>query len=367
VPQDRTLLLALLRDPARAADAPRDAWPDLVAVARREHLAPLLHAALDGTAGPSGAVPHAVRAVLARDAARAAASGARAYVELAGVLNALGAAGVRAALLKGVALARFTYGDPAMRPFGDLDLLIRPGDERAAVDALQRQGYVPTAPGRGGHEQCCIDPSWRRLPVDLHVDYAEAFHGVRVDHATVFARATEITVDGASALLPSPEDTLLCLAVQFVRELWDCRPRLRYLCDVGAVLAHHPVDWDYVLDTAREHGWPRAPLSLTLGAAVRALTLPVPADRLAALRAPRGALLERALVARVARTLLRRPSPMETLWWIGTMAWADDVPPGRYPSLIRARLKVQWARVTHRWTRRRDGRAGGRAARRRRA
>jgi hypothetical protein len=54
-------------------------------------------------------------------------------------------AGVEVVLLKGAALALDLYPDPALRSQGDLDLLVRPGDVRAAVRAAARAGLWPRA------------------------------------------------------------------------------------------------------------------------------------------------------------------------------------------------------------------------------
>ena len=72
-------------------------------------------------------------------------SGARAsrlLETLAGTIHALRAAGVEVVALKGAVLAFFHYEDPALRPMGDLDLLLRdPRDLRRATEALERAGW----------------------------------------------------------------------------------------------------------------------------------------------------------------------------------------------------------------------------------
>lgn len=58
------------------------------------------------------------------------------------VVAALRAAGVEVVALKGAALAFFHYPDPALRPMGDLDLLLRdPGDLARATEALAAAGW----------------------------------------------------------------------------------------------------------------------------------------------------------------------------------------------------------------------------------
>jgi len=45
---------------------------------------------------------------------------------------------------KGPVLAVQAYGDPAMRSYGDLDMLVRQGDIRRATELMSAAGYAPT-------------------------------------------------------------------------------------------------------------------------------------------------------------------------------------------------------------------------------
>ena len=48
--------------------------------------------------------------------------------------------GIRAVVLKGVALANTVYRDPEIRSFADVDVLVEPGRFTAAIDALVSGG-----------------------------------------------------------------------------------------------------------------------------------------------------------------------------------------------------------------------------------
>ena len=61
--------------------------------------------------------------------------------ELKRVIDALAVAGVRPLVIKGAALARTHYPDPALRPSGDADILVRQEDVAISHDALERAGY----------------------------------------------------------------------------------------------------------------------------------------------------------------------------------------------------------------------------------
>ena len=67
------------------------------------------------------------------------------------VLDILHAAGVAALPLKGPVLAAALYPDSALRPFSDLDILVRRPQVPAALQALARNGYA-------------LDPRLGRVP-----------------------------------------------------------------------------------------------------------------------------------------------------------------------------------------------------------
>jgi hypothetical protein len=68
--------------------------------------------------------------------------------QLGEILTAFARAGVAVIVLKGPALASEHYPDPALRPFTDLDLLVRRHDRDRAIDVLSAVGYVHASPGR---------------------------------------------------------------------------------------------------------------------------------------------------------------------------------------------------------------------------
>jgi hypothetical protein len=66
------------------------------------------------------------------------------------LLDRLAAEAVTAIVFKGAHLAHACYPDPALRPFVDVDLLIRPADAEAARGVFERAGYrlIPHVSGR---------------------------------------------------------------------------------------------------------------------------------------------------------------------------------------------------------------------------
>ncbi len=314
-PPERRWLVGCLgalgrRQPPPAPPAGLD-WALLLDDAEGEALLPAV--ALAASAWPAGAAPAPVRRRLG-DAL--AASRARHLVmtrELARVLARLRRDGIAVLPLKGPVLAETVYPDPALRPFSDLDLLVRPDDRWRADAALRALG----------HRRVADEHSWE---YDIAWDGAtlyEAPGGVRVDlhwallteprfawnpaeAAGVWERAVPITVAGERALGLAREDLVLYLSAHLA--VHHALAGLRSHWDVALVLRHAAgaPDWPALL--ARAARWRVRRALFFVLAGVEATFGPlVPPAALAALR-PRGpraawlqALLRDADAARRAR------------------------------------------------------------------
>src|SRR6202158_3132963 len=70
----------------------------------------------------------------------------RLTAELFRILNRFTSEGIGALVVKGPVLAVQAYGDPAMRAYGDLDLLVRQRDIRRATELMIAAGYAAAVP-----------------------------------------------------------------------------------------------------------------------------------------------------------------------------------------------------------------------------
>lgn len=135
------------------------------------------------------------------------------------VFKLLGESGVDAVLVKGLAASRL-YPEAGLRPFGDIDVCVRP--EQFAVAAAVLSG-----------------PRGQEFSVDLHRGFEDA--AGRGDDE-LFARAEVLRVGGVDVPVLCPEDHLRLLCVHLLRHgAW----RPLWLCDVAAAVEHRPEGFDW--------------------------------------------------------------------------------------------------------------------------
>jgi hypothetical protein len=234
--------------------------------------------------------------------------------ELVQVCMALREAGVVALPVKGVVLAETLYGNLALRPTADLDVLVRPGDLPAARNVLRAAGYAHRA------EPTCAelhhpyhDPPYLRYHagIDICLELHWALWAARFFHLgaeQLWQRSVAGQLRGAEMRLLSPEDTLLHLAIHRSRSPL----RLRFLCDVAELLQLHgaTLDWQYVLRQTRAAG-ARTALFYALALPAELLDAPLAPGILAELGVSR--LKRRLLENTCGVTALFRPAAADDL------------------------------------------------------
>jgi hypothetical protein len=191
--------------------------------------------------------------------------------QIQAVTGALRDAGIPSILLKGHALARTVYPDPALRQSSDIDLLVRPADIPAAEQVLEKLGYVcPVKTYRISqheyHHEIFTLPK-NGLPVELHwsVDNAfDLFPENWLDAA--FSRRISLDSGDLSCDTLCHPDHLLFLTFHHVFQHGSMR--LDWVCDISRVLQSDMAEenWEdlgrYAVDLHI-----RKPLELALAAA----------------------------------------------------------------------------------------------------
>jgi hypothetical protein len=135
------------------------------------------------------------------------------------------AASIEAILLKGRASASF-YADAALRPYGDIDILVRPADFARAESLLR-----DAAPSE-------IDSDLHDRVTDLPDRTFEELH----------RRSRSLTIGGSTIRVLGVEDHLAHVCLHFVRH-YAWRPV--WLCDVAATLEALPAGFDWTVCEGR--------------------------------------------------------------------------------------------------------------------
>jgi Uncharacterised nucleotidyltransferase len=143
-------------------------------------------------------------------------------------------------VLKGPVLAHTVYRDPALRSFGDVDVLVRDADFDAAIDELRVLGFhrrfVEPRPGFDARfaKGACLERA-DGLELDLHRTFAPGAFGLRLARLDLFAPAPRWFAIGASKIA-GLDDDLAFVHACFHAALGDDPPRLVPLRDVAELV-----------------------------------------------------------------------------------------------------------------------------------
>jgi hypothetical protein len=176
--------------------------------------------------------------------------------QLQEIIEAFGEQGVQVLVLRGPALAFSLYEDPAMRPSGDLDLLVIPEQVVRARNILESLGYRCLAKrfevARDFfREECFVhqENPGNTFPVDLHWVHWELhpfFKGSEeVDVLDLFQRAWKVETPTLAFETLHPVDYLIHSAIHLIM-IHKNEMRLSWIYDT-ALLAQHlqvPDDWE---------------------------------------------------------------------------------------------------------------------------
>jgi hypothetical protein len=252
-------------------------WPTLLQLAETHGLIPLLAERIKNS-DPSS-IPREVRATLYESRRSHAIFALQLTAELFRLLHCFAEAGLETLLTKGPALSVRCYGDPGMRQYGDLDLIVREKDIRRATLAMLDLGYEPRVPLTAiDAKKIPGEYAFRKLGthllVEFHTERTFRYHPRPLRIEKLFERSASVTIDGRDIPALSPEDELVLICVHGAKHFWE---RLMWIADVAALISsRQPPDWDCAMATAREVGAERIlRLGLRLASDVLGAELPV--------------------------------------------------------------------------------------------
>ncbi len=245
-------------------------WTEVAAAATSQSLIPALYYALRPFAS---SLPDRLRADLLLEFRKAQVLKWYAFERLGRVVQALRDARVEFAVLKGAAAAAH-YPDLTLRPFGDIDLLVRTEIVDKAEAALRSLGYLPSRPSGWARQQYFhsspLLPQEVGCNIDLHWALTRPQDKLPMPTALLWERLTEVEVQGVRLPVLDPVDQLLYLTRHaFVQHRFALG--LRPVLDISHLIASWGErEWAALAARVRSEGW-RACLQLALGLVERIL------------------------------------------------------------------------------------------------
>jgi hypothetical protein len=163
---------------------------------------------------------------------------------------------VKAIPLKGPSLALSLYGNLALRPFSDLDVLV----PKQEIDNVKRlligAGYSLKDEMTSEEEIRHLESDYylafrqrqREIDVEIHWQILHGYLRGRVGIDAVWSHTAESTLGGEPALALPPEELLLVLSIHGQKHEWE---RLKWLGDIARLIDVHPnIDWARVVQLA---------------------------------------------------------------------------------------------------------------------
>ncbi|HXF13258.1 MAG TPA: nucleotidyltransferase family protein, partial [Terriglobales bacterium] len=225
-------------------------WERVLDSAEHHRLIPAMHGALSGNNG----VPSTLRARAHKHAWRVL----HFTAELQKIARCFEQRGIEFLAHKGPALAQVLYGDPAMRQFGDLDVIVKSRDFRRAKDVLIESGYDSNLRLSPRHEQallrsgyeCSFGLNSARNLVELQWQIVPRFYSINFDIDALFSRSMQVNLDDVALRTLGREDLLMVLCVHAAKHEWV---QLGMLRDIAALM-NFDLDWNWIVAEARRLG-----------------------------------------------------------------------------------------------------------------
>lgn len=173
--------------------------------------------------------------------------------KLLALASAFEEAGIEVVVLKGSAFAHVFYPNVSWRAFGDIDLLVRTQDWRAACALLVDLGHRRQMPEpRFGFDErfgkSATHVNGDGLQVDLHRTLALGAFGLWTDPEGLFERTASFALGGRSLRRLDDTGALLHACVHATLGSWP--PRLLPVRDVAQIAHSREVDWEVLADLA---------------------------------------------------------------------------------------------------------------------
>lgn len=198
--------------------------------------------------------------------------------------------GIDTMLTKGPVVSELGYGDPAIRNYVDLDLLVRDAEIGRAAERMGALGFsskvaaAAMAAGKVPGEYVFVRPGTKQL-IELHTAATFRYYPRPMPLDALFARRRMVPIEGRPIPALRLEDEFVLNCIHGAKHFWE---RLMWVADVAGIVARHPeLDWAKAREAAQDVGAERL-LRLALRLAEAELGVDVPQPMRDDLRADAG-------------------------------------------------------------------------------
>lgn len=283
-------------------------WTRVVKIAQHNRMQTLLHGVLEAK-GLLANLTAEARTPLEEDATRMAGQAELMGAALQRYLREAAARHIETVVLKGLSVSANIYGNVAMRPGGDIDILVRQAQVNECLEILDEMGIGRYWPNLMDdvyyerhhlHQQRCTPDL--KVWFEIHWALDHPLTRLTVDYEAMMDRALPGTLLGAPVHDLTLPDLLLSLAIHLVKHAVYLpstlkRPdlarlilgdgMLMYYLDVAEVVKQHAddIDWTLLVDICRASGT-AAIMGSVLQVCQQLLAAPVPEQLLAGLPVP---------------------------------------------------------------------------------
>jgi hypothetical protein len=177
--------------------------------------------------------------------------------ELFRILELFRQSQIECVVAKGPVLSQRAYGEPALRQYADLDLLLRQKDIPRAAEILVaagRDSRIPHEAIRSGK----IPGEYRfrgqnsKIILELHTERTLRYFPLPLPIEKYFHSKTSMSLDGRPVPALSAENEFILISVHGATHFWE---RLMWISDIAAMVHNHPeLDWNYIRQSAAEVG-----------------------------------------------------------------------------------------------------------------
>jgi len=181
--------------------------------------------------------------------------------ELVKLIQLMEQNGIRVLVLKGFLLGHKLYGNVALRPAHDLDILVWPEEVDKASKIIEAQDYERIFPGCTGTPKQLRNwmktqhhfSYWQKdKQISLELHWRLGHHGLDIPLTCVKICQIQVQIAKQSMSILGAEELLLSLALHGASHGWF---RLKWLCDIGMILRQAEFSWQKLYRLTRSLGF----------------------------------------------------------------------------------------------------------------